>query len=178
MTLIWEKVVVTAKDFLTTKNLNDSKEFNEPIFHAKLSSFNWDLQFASSSIFCEIVWKIAHKGGGTNEWNELDRLFCPGPVATYTNFRGNRTYKTGNQPEPGSIAVWKRGNSWQGHMGIVSEVSENKETFKIIEGRALIGSENRFIGVQESDNKKMNLPFANDKLNLLGFIYPKNEEIR
>lgn len=178
MTLICEKVVVTAKEFVTTKNLNDNKEFNEPIFQAKLRHFNWDLSFSASSIFCEVIWKIAIGKDSLSEWGELDKVFSPSPVATHANFRGNRTYKTGNVPELGALVFWKRGNSWQGHMAIVTGVSDDKQTFDIIEGRALTGSEDKFINVQESKAKKIGLPFCTDKLNILGFVYCKNQEIR
>lgn len=176
MALVYEKVVVTAKEFLTTKNINDSNEYNEPLNQAKLRLFGWQLQFSASSIFAEIVWKIGIKGS-TSDWNELDRLFSPSPFATYCNFRGNENYKTGNVPELGSLVFWKRGNSWQAHMGIVIWVSDDKESFDIAEGRALQGSENRFINVIESRGKRRNLPFSSDKLNLLGFVYCKNREI-
>lgn len=177
MAFISEKVVVTSKEFLSKTNINDSNEYNQPITQAKLSVFGWSLQFASSSLFCEIVWKIAIKGY-SHDYNELDRMFSPSPVATYCNFRGNKNYKSGNQPEPGALVFWKRGNSWQGHMAIVIAVSEDKRSFDIAEGRALVGSEDKFINVQESKDKRMGLPFCNDKLNLLGFVYPKNQEIR
>lgn len=178
MTLVWEKVVVTAKEFVTTKNINDHREISEPIFKAKLSHFNWDLSFSASSIFAEIVWKVAIGKDSLSEWGELDRMFSPSPIATHANFRGNKTYKTGNVPEPGALVFWRRGNSWQGHMAVVIAVSEDKQTFDVIEGRALTGSEDKFINAEEKKGKKVGLPFANDKLNILGFVYPKHQEIR
>jgi len=178
MAMIYEKVVVTANSFLNSKNINDCREINEPLFSGKMSKFNWELQFSASSIFCEIVWKMSLGGQGMHEWQELDRLFSPSPIATHANFRGNKTYKTGNVPELGALVFWKRGNSWQGHMAIVTEVSEDKQTFTVVEGRALTGSEDKFINVEEKKGKKTGLPFCNDKLNILGFVYPKNQEIR
>lgn len=178
MTLIFEKVVVTAKEFLDKKNINDSPELIQPIQQAKLRYFNWDLSFSASSLGCEIVWKIAIGKDSLSEWQELDRMFSPSPIATHANFRGNKTYKTGNVPEPGALVFWKRGNSWQGHMAIVIAVSEDKQTFDVVEFRALNGSEDKFINAEEKKGKRMNLPFANDKLNLLGFVYCKNQEIR
>ena len=178
MTLIWEKVVVSAKEFLTSKNINDAPQINEPIQQAKLRNFNWELSFSASSLFAEVVWKIAIGRDSLSEWQELDRMFSPSPIATHANFRGNKTYKTGNIPELGALVFWKRGNSWQGHMAIVTGVSDDKQSFDVIEGRALTGSEDKFINVQESKGKRMGLPFCNDKLNILGFVYPKNQEIR
>lgn len=177
MALVYEKVVVTAKGFLERSNINDAKELAEPVYQAKLRHYNWDLPFSASSIFCEIVWKIAVGKESLSEWQELDRLFTPSPIATYANFRGNKSYKTGNTPEAGALVIWKRGNSWQGHMALVSDVSEDKRSFDIIEARTVVGSEDKFLNIEERKGKKVGLPFANDKLNILGFIYPKNREI-
>lgn len=175
-TMLWEKVVVTAKDFLVNNNINYCSQFSEPIYQAKLIHFGWDLQFSASSVFVEIVWKIA-LGETVSERQRLDRLFCPSPVATHANFRGCKDYKTGNVPEVGAIAIWIRGNSWQGSMGIVTEVSESKEIFDVIEGRVLTGSDGRFISVKEYKGKTTTKPFSIQNMNLKGFIYPPNREI-
>lgn len=177
MTLIAEKVAVTAKEFLNEKNINDDSIFNEVIFQAKIQQFNWDMRFSVASIGCEVVWKKAISRNRVSEWGQLDRLFSPSPVATHANFVGCRDYTTGNLPEIGALVFYRRGNSWQGAMGIVIEVSEDKKEFDIIEFRVLQGSENKFISTIESKGKRMGLPFREDKLNLLGFVYPKNREI-
>lgn len=178
MTMISEKIVVTAREYLSEKNINNCKEFTEPLYQTKLQELNWDLQFSASSIACEIIWKEAIGAEGLSHWRQLDRLFSPSPVSTHANFRGCRNYNTGNLPERGAIVVWRRGNSWQGAMAIVSEVSTDKQSFDIVEGRLLSGSEENIIQMEERKNKKMGLPFRNDKLNLVGFIYPPNREIK
>lgn len=175
--MIWEKVIVTAKEFLEDKNINDCREFNEPIYRAKLMHYGWELQFAAASVFVEMVWQISIGRETTTERQRLDRLFCPSPVATHANFRGCKEYKTGNLPEVGAIAVWVRGTSWQGHLAIVSYVSDNKQTFDVIEGRILTGSDGHFIQVKESKGKLTDQPFSREKLNLKGFIYPPSREI-
>lgn len=177
MTMLSERVVVTAKSFLEGVNINDCREFNEPMYRAKLIHFDWEPQFAASSVFVELVWQIAIGRETTSERQRLDRLFCPSPVATHANFRGCRDFKTGNLPQVGSIAVWVRGQSWQGHLAIVSEVTPNKGFFNIIEGRILTGTEGNFIQVKECKDKPIDMPFSRDKLNLKGFIYPPNREI-
>lgn len=182
-TMLWERVVVTAKEFLGDKNINDCREFREPIFQSKLIQFNWDPQFYASSVFCELIWQISIGRETTTERQKLDRLFSPSPLATHANFRGYRgdrnsgDYATGNLPQRGAIAIWQRGQSWQGHMAIVTEVSSNRDTFDVIEGRILVGSEGKFIQVKESLGKESGLPFSREKLNLKGFIYPPSREI-
>lgn len=177
MTMLSEKIVVTAREFITDKNINDSPVFIEPMFQAKIKQFGWGLPIAAASIFCEVVWKMSIGRDRVSEWWELDRLFSPSPVATHANFRGCSNYKTGNLPELGALAVWRRGNTWQGHMSIVIDVSGDKQSFDVAEGRSLEGSSQSFLNAQEYVGKKCGLPFKNDKLNLLGFIYPLNREI-
>lgn len=173
-----EKVVVTAREFILEKNINDCKDLNEPVFQSKLQELDWDMSFAAAAIFCELVWKISVGRNNLRDWRELDRLFSSSPVGTHANFRGCRKYKTGNVPELGALAVWRRGNSWQGHMGVVSGVAASKEEFSIIEARVLSGSDGGFLKVEEKSGKRVGLPFKTDKLNLLGFIYPQDVEIR
>lgn len=178
MTMIWEKIVVTAREFLSERNINDCKDLNEPFYQAKLQEFDWDPQFSAAAILCEIVWKISIGGRDrVSEWRQLDRLFSISPVATHANFRGARSFKTGNIPERGSMAVWKRGNTCQGHIAIVTNVASDISQFDTIDARALSGSEGGFIKVEERLGKMVGLPFKSDKLNLLGFIYPPNREI-
>lgn len=180
MTLIAERIVVTAREFLADKNINESSEFNQPLFRAKLGQFGWGLNFAAASVFCEIVWKIGVGQGRLSVIQQLDRIFSPSPIATHANFRGGKEtgYVTGNMPQPGAIAFWKRGNSWQGHMALVVEGRDNGREFDIIEGRIAEGSSAKFIKPVFWSGKKTGLPFKDDKLNLLGFVYPPDEEIK
>lgn len=176
-TMLWERVVVTAKEFLAVNNINHCKEFTEPLYQSKIILSGWEMQFAASSIFAEIVWQIAIGRETITDRQRLDRLFSPSPVATHANFRGCREYKTGNLPEKGAIAVWVRGNSWQGDMAIVTNVSEDNKTFDVIQGRILCGSDTKYIQVEEFLRKPSRMPFSSEKLNLKGFIYPPNREI-
>jgi hypothetical protein len=175
--MLWERVVVTAREFLGINNINHCKEFTEPLYQSKIILSGWDMQFAASSIFAEIVWQIAIGRETVTLRQQLDRLFSPSPVATHANFRGCKDYKTGNLPEKGAIAVWVRGQSWQGSLAIVTNVAEDKDTFDVIEGRVLLGSVDKFIQVKEYTGKATNMPFSREKLNLRGFIYPPNREI-
>lgn len=176
MAMLWEKVVVTAKEFLEGKNINEEPLFNDPLFRAKLVLYEWDLPFASASAGCELVWRKAIGKESLTDDQRLDKLFSPSPVATHCNFRGCKSYKTGNVPEPGAIAVWKKGNGWQGNMAIVIEVSDDKQTFSVIEFRIVQGSVDKFFQ-PELKQKRAQLPFRNDQYNLMGFIYPPNREM-
>ena len=179
MTKVAEKIVVTALEFLDTRNINDSFDYTEPLYQTKLKEFGWPLSFAAQSIVCELVWKIALRGGGMVEFRQVDRLFSPSPISTHANFRGiekgSGGFTTGNVPEPGAIAIWKHGNTWKGEMGIVISVSEDKKEFEQAQGKCLTGN-TKFLTL-ERKKKRADNPWKNDRLNLIGFIYPINREI-
>lgn len=174
--MLSEKVVVTAKDFLV-KNINDSREYNEILTRTKLNTFNWNAQYSAASVVAEIIWKMAIGRESQRTWQQLDRLFSPSAVATHANFRGCLDYKTGNLPQKGAIAVWRRGNSWQGDIAIVIDVSDDKEMFDVVQGSILNGSSEVFLHVVERKGKKAYTEPRADKMNLLGFIYPPDREI-
>lgn len=176
MTMLSERVVVTAKEFLA-KNINDSRELNEILNRTKWNTFNWSPQYAAASTVCEIIWKMAIGRETQRCWQQLHHLFSPSPVATHANFRGCLDYKTGNLPQKGSIAVWKLGNQWKGDMGIVTEVSDDNMYFDIIRGSTLQGSEDIFFKVSERRGNQTESPSRQDKMNLIGFIYPPDREI-
>lgn len=178
MTKVSEKIVVTALEFLDTRNINDCFDYVEPMYQVKLKEFGWPLPFAAQSIVCEIIWKIGLRGV-SSEVRQVDRLFSPSPISTHANFRGlekgSGGFTTGNTPEPGAIAIWKHGNTWKGEMGIVLTVSEDKKEFEQAQGRCLTGN-TKFLTL-EKKKKRADNPWRNDRLNLIGFIYPPNREI-
>ncbi len=179
MSMVWEKIVVTAKEFIEEKEFKKCSQLTEPFYQSKVSDFGWNLKFGIASIFCEICWKIGLTADSISEYNKLDRLFSPSPIATHANFRGARgQYKTGDLPEAGALAIWRRGSSWQGAMGIVSKVSPDRKSFDIIEARVRDnGDDDNEIIVMESYGKKVGLDCKSDKLNLIGFVYPPRREI-
>lgn len=177
MTLVSERIVVTAHEFLNKSNINDCKDYQEPIYQNKIKEFAWDFSFSAPSIVCEIIWKISLRGGGMAEWRQLERLFSPSPIATHSNFRGSQNFKTGNLPEIGSVVVWRRGIGWQGRIAIVTKVGEDRKTFDVVEGFALTGSIKNILSLKEIKNIPANNPYGREKLNILGFIYPPDREI-
>lgn len=178
MTFIAEKIAVIAREFVETRNVQDSKDFNEPFFQTKLAHFDWDMQYSASSIGAEIVLKSAWGAESIEDWQLIDRICSPSAVATHCNWRGCKRLKTGNIPEVGAIAFYRRGNSWQGSMSIVIRVAEDKERFDVAETRFIIDSGSGQLKTIEVKDKRVLLPFKSDKLNLLGFGYPPNRELK
>jgi len=105
MAMLWEKVVVTAKEFLETKNINDSYLLNDPLFRAKLVNFEWDLSFSAASIVCELIWKKAIGSESLNDGHRLDRLFSP-PDAGTTKYRSSGQISESELLHAISLKIW------------------------------------------------------------------------
>ena len=169
MAKINEKVKVTALEFLNKENdFNECKEFISPYQKSKIYSFNWGLEFAIASVFCEVCFKIGVETLNVQEWNTIDKLFSVSPVSTYINFKGNKEYYTGEIPKEGALACWRRGNGWQGHINVVNKIDFDKGTFSVVEARIKMGDEGLpIVDVIERENKSTKNDYAKDKLNFL-----------
>lgn len=100
---------------------------------------------------------------------ELTDLFSASAVRTFENFK-REGFTISEKPELGAIVVWKRWKegqpTWQGHVGIVSEVG--KDYFKSIEGNTNALGSREGDSVQEKTRKVMTT--LETGLNVLGFI--------
>jgi hypothetical protein len=165
------KIVQVANSYLGQEEISGNKGFKNTAFQKKMQECGWQIGQSWCAYFSELVWKEAF-GKSHPLYNTLDRLFSPSAVSTYSNFKGYPNgFKAGSTPKIGSLAVWRLGNGWQGHIGIVTEIVD-KNTFKSVEGNtnAAGGRE----GIQVARKVRVtNMPFRSKGLNLIGFIYPE-----
>jgi hypothetical protein len=166
-----QKIVDVANSYVGQQEISGNKGFKNASFQKKMQDCGWKLGDAWCSYFTELVWKEAF-GKSHSLYNTLDRLFSPSAVSTYANFKGYPTgFKVGNTAKIGSLAVWRLGNGWQGHIGIVSEVID-KTTFRTIEGNTNSAGGREGIEVAKKI-RLLNSPFKTKGLNLIGFVYPE-----
>lgn len=169
MQTINDKIVQVAQSYLFQEEISGNKGFKNPSFQKKMADCGWNLGQSWCAYFCELVWKEAY--GKTNPlYPALDRLFSPSATATFSNFSGNTQFTTGKTPKVGALAVWRYGNGWQGHIGIVAEI-RNKNEFRSVEGNTNTDGSREGYGVFNKV-RATNLPPKTKGLNLIGFIYP------
>lgn len=99
---------------------------------------------------------------------EIEKHICASAVKTFENLK-KAGYKVSKSPTVGDIVVWQRYSkgkaTWQGHIGIVSQVINN--SFKAIEGNTNSSGSREGDSVQE---KNRTCSVVSDGLNVLGFV--------
>ncbi len=166
--MIEQKIVQIAGSYVGQQEISGNKGFKNPAFQKKMQDCGWQINNAWCSFFAELVWKEAY-GKSNPLYNTLDRLFSPSAVATFGNFKGHPTnFKTGDKPKVGALVVWRYGNGWQGHIGIVESIDKN--TFVSIEGNTNKDGGREGIEVARK-HRSLGMPFRKQGLNLIGFVY-------
>lgn len=159
-----DKVLLVARKYIGQTEKPGNRGFKDAEFEKKMKSVGWAKTQAWCAYFCELVCREALPEKDL----EFARLFSASAVKTYENFQ--KANKVTDHPTPGALAVWRFGNGWQGHIGVVSEVlSEN--FFKTIEGNtnAIGGREGYIVALK---TRKLKQPYSVKGLNLIGFIIP------
>lgn len=158
------KVVLIARKYVGQTEKPANSGFNDADFEKKMKAVGWLKGQAWCAYFCELVCREALPEKDA----ELAKLFSASAVKTYENFK--EAGRVSDTPRPGYLAVWRYGNGWQGHIGVVTEVLTEK-LFSTIEGNTnAIGGREGYIVARKS--RYLNKPFAPKGLNLIGFITP------
>jgi len=160
------RLLQVAAKYVGQQETDGNSGFVSKEFQDKMVATGWQPYHSWCCYFCELVAKEA-AGAGTEEWMRFDKLFQPSCTATYANFAGSEYYRVGRVPRPGSLIVWRYGQGWRGHIGIVESARD-----KII--NTIEGNTNKS-GSREGTHvlrKQRKLEFTDHiGLNLIGFIY-------
>jgi hypothetical protein len=171
----------TALKYLGQTELKNNSGFKDKQLEKRMSEVGWKMGESWCAYFAELVWKEAYdsyemKNDISKEL--LDKLFSGSSTQTHKNFdqsnfiTRNQTNKNLLQkvPVPGALAIWRYGNDWTGHTGIVLEPIGNA-AFISIEGNT--NDDGAREGYEVAKRiRKLNAPFSENGLNLIGFIYP------
>lgn len=166
MTLV-DNVLAAAKKYIGETEKTGNSGFIDPAFQKKMESVGWNNGQSWCAYFAELAWKEGFAGHPLLP--SLDKLFSPSATATFANFSGSKLFKTGTTPALGALVVWRHGNGWQGHVGIVSSIVD-KTTFKAIEGNTNAAGSREGVAVLEK-TRKLGEPFKAQGLNVVGFVY-------
>lgn len=163
-----DKIVHTAKQYIGKTEKPNNSGFNDAEFEKRMKDTGWVRGASWCAYFTELVWVEAYKG--TTLERVVKSLFSGSATATYKNFDLAK-WTISQRPQIGALAVWRLGNGWQGHIGIVIEVPNDK-SFKTVEGNTNDkgGREGYIVAVK---NRVTKAPYQAKGLNLIGFVYPK-----
>lgn len=83
--------------------------------------------------------------------------------------RAPEEFKSQN-PSPGAVVIWRHGQTYQGHAGIVVSVNEEAGTFETIEGNTSSADHVERNG--DGVYRKIRKLHPTGEMELVGFIYP------
>lgn len=161
-----QKIVQIAEKYIGQEEISGNRGWKNKDFEAKMKAVGWAPTHSWCCYFTELVAKEA-AGKDSAEWKAFDKLFQPSCTATYANFSGSSMFKVGKVPKPGALMVWRLGQGWKGHIGIVTGVTNG--VVDTIEGNTNLAGSREGTHVLR---KKRKLAWTNGPgLNLVGFIY-------
>ncbi len=166
--MIAEKIRQTALAYVGKTETAGNSGFADPAFQKEMQRVGWQKGMAWCSFFAELAYAEAYKGDPAKS-AAVTKLFSGSAVQTFTNFK-NAGYRTDAVPNVGDLAVWRYGNGWQGHIGIVVSV-DGKGGFQSVEGNTndAGGREGIMVAVKR---RRTGEPFRAKGLNIVGFISP------
>jgi len=160
------QIVEIAKQYIGKKEKSGNTGFVDPQHEKELREVGW---IAGHSWCAYQIEAWAWKAYPTRI-AELKGHFVPSAVNTYRNLL-KAGYKSSMVPEVGAFVFWQRVKDgigqWQGHCGIVSEVTDSK-TFKSIEGNTNGAGSREGDGVYEKQRTVK--ADVQDGLKVIGFI--------
>jgi hypothetical protein len=160
-------VIRVASSYVGQTETPNNSGFKDSVFQKKMEEVGWEKTLAWCSYFAELVFKEAACDAETKK--KLGKLFSGSATTTYKNFELDGTYKTGKEPKPGALAIYRHGTGWQGHAAIVVGIPD-KTIFKTVEGNTNdVGGREGYIVARK--NRYWKKPFTPTGLNLVGFIY-------
>lgn len=159
-------LVEAAKLDIGKKEKPNNAGFLDSIHEKEIRATGWLAGYAWCAYQVEAwVWKAFPE-----RKEELKDIFVPSAVNTYRNLL-RAGYKSLDAPEVGAIVAWQKYQDgeakWMGHIGVVSEVIDEK-TFKSIEGNTSNRGSRNGDGIYELTriiNREVQ-----DGLRILGFI--------
>ena len=166
--MITDRIVDIAKSYIGFTEKPNNSGFTNASFEKRMKEVGWSKSLSWCCFFCELVWTEAYEN--KDIVSQLDKLFSGSATTTFKNFDLSKDWKVSDLPKPGALVVWRHGNGWQGHIGIVESVEG--EVFMTIEGNTNDkGGREGYIVARKRRLRRFT--FQPDGLNLIGFIYPK-----
>jgi hypothetical protein len=162
-----QRIIEVAEKYLGKEEVSGNRGFKDKAFEASMKAVGWKVGDAWCSYFCELVAKEAFAGDAA-KLAAFNKLFSPSATATFANFKGSKLFPVLSKPQPGALVVWRYGQGWTGHIGIVTDpIIGNK--FGTIEGNTNKQGEREGIFVMRKVRVHGATVLAKG-LNLIGYI--------
>lgn len=161
-----KRLIEIAQKYVGQREIDGNLGFRDKTFEARMKAVGWRKTDSWCCYFMEMVAKEAVEVDGP-EYKAFDWLFAPSCTATYANFAGSKMFKVGKVPKPGCLVVWRLGQGWKGHIGMVVNIKDG--FMETIEGNTNAAGGREGIEVAR---KRRRVGFTNGPgLNIVGYIY-------
>ncbi len=182
MSTIRESIVNIALSYKGQKELKNNSGFQDAKFQKRMEEVGWLKNEPWCCYLAELIWKEAYQNAEINNdvsAELLDKLFSGSATKTFKNFDASK-FITRNpknktlpnlEPEPGDLVIWRFGNDWTGHAGIVVAVGLDKKSFTTIEGNSNNDGSREGVEVVIK-GRRTDKEFSKTGLNLVGFVKP------
>jgi len=164
-----QRIVSIAQAFVNQTELPGNSGFTDKEFERRMVDVGWVRGQAWCAYFAELVWKKAYEG---NDFvtKMLDKCFSGSATETYRRFDTAVGFETSQTPVPGALVVWRLGNGWMGHAGIVEKILPSG-SFTCIEGNSNNNGSREGVKVVIK-TRRLNRQYQPSGLNLVGFVLP------
>lgn len=176
-----ENIVNIALSYVGKLETKNNSGFQDPEFQAAMESVGWKKGEAWCASFTRLVYLKAYKDFPVTV-RQLERLCSKSAVQTHHLF-DKSDWKTVDgsdnkfikKPQLGALVVWRMGSGYSGHIGVVVDVVSDTEFYTVEGNTNSVGGRE---GVEVARKKRRtDVPFGKNRLNLIGFILPKNMDI-
>jgi hypothetical protein len=156
-------ITEVANSYLGKREIPGNMGFTDKQFEKKMI----DVGFQKTFAWCALFMELCVKEGNPAFYEANKKLFSASATTSYKNF--DIAKKCSPLPAVGDGVIWRHGNGWQGHAGIVIGVNTAAGTIDTVEGNT--DSKGGREGIEVSrKQRKLKTPYAARGLNLVGFI--------
>ena len=160
------EIAANAESYLGQTEKSGNSGFTDPEFEAEMTEEGWKKSWAWCAVFAKVVFKNIFP----EKSEELNKLFSPGTVQTFRNFR-DAGYPVSLVPSTGALVIWQTMKDGKpqttGHAGIVVSVVD-QHMFYSVEGNTNDGGGREGYIVAKKQRKVV--ANVKDGLKILGFI--------
>lgn len=160
-----QQVLKVAIHYLGEKEITGNMGFVDKDFEKRMI----DVGFQKTYAWCSLFMELCVKEGNPEFYAAHEKLFSASATTTYKNF--DIAKLTVKEPQIGCGVIWRFGNGWEGHAGIVIGINPAAHTIDTIEGNGNpAGGREGIEVVKKIGVRRLNAPYTATGLNLVGFL--------
>jgi hypothetical protein len=164
-----DKIIETARSYIGQEETVNNSGFKNSWFQNLMVRIGWLKGQSWCAYFAKLAWHEAFTYFDPDGARLILKYANGSAYQTYQNFARSREFHVQVNPVPGALVIFRLGNSWQGHEGIVTTISARG--FYFVSGNTSKAGSREGTTVLEKFSA-LNEAYEPDGLNLTGFVNP------